>query len=280
MRSYDVPRERVGVLGSLANDSLKDNVGRTKAELTASLHQMKESFEAVKAARTKILRAPSSRKVLESALAVLDDHKVGRIGKAWKAAKTELSCMLQEPKGSVAGEQYVTAYLKAIKAEYQRVKAKRQQMDRASVIDDLSEEAKQVLKKYDKQATKLEFGKRDYMISRAPVIPISSIPFDIATAKRAGLAVENIGGYLLLNNQMVLGFRRLDKGKAKDAVKEMVEQLTRATGRKLMLVTDRSAPYKGDIWFWIADQPTLNALRKAGHGTLQIRDWGFGFSSE
>lgn len=279
MRSYDVPRARGGSSRPHVQDGLEENVRDTKVELEANLRILENSFNEVKAARRKILRSPSRASVLAEASSVLSQNKIRGLGKAWKAAYTEVECMKQED-SPIAGEQHITAYLREIKAEYARIKRKRDQLESTSVVDTLTEEAKELLKKYDQQSTKLSFGSRDVMIARAPIIPISSLPFDVSIARRSGLAVDNLDGYLLVNNQMVVGFRKLDRQKAKNAIYEMVDDLSIATKKKLFVVTDRTARYKGGIWYWVADQATLSALRKAGRGNLQIRDWGFGFSSE
>lgn len=280
MKSYDVPKARPGVLGSLALEGREEDTSKKRAAtLRATLREIESAFDEVKAVRGKVRRRPNSPKVLSLAAQVIAANKVRGLGKHQKAALNEITSMMDD---SSEGEEFITGYLKAMKSEYSRIRESLKALEAASVVefDYLSDEAKQVLRQRDKQAEKLTFGNKDWRVSRAPVIPVSLIPLDIGVAKRNGLRVENIGGYALLDNQMVVGFKKIPKGKAREEAEKLAKELQVATGKALSIVGKNAVPYAGGIWYWLADAPTLNALRKAARGSLVIRDWGFGFSSE
>lgn len=291
MRSYDVPQERRGVLGDLVNDSVEANVQIDKRKIKARMNEIRSAFEEVKAARRQIVIAITERgdyrvARLQKAERRIAAAKISGLGKASKVANNEIRGMISEASArankSLASETHITALLKALKAEHKREKAKLTTEVDASIVDGLDDAALDALRSFDKEASKLKFnGSKDYTVSRAPIIPVSKGFYDISTAKHAGLAVENIGGYMLVRNQLVIGLKGTEKGaKAVQAVEDIIESLAAVSSRKLHLVSEKGARYKGNLWFWAADNKTINALTKANRGGAAITDWGFGFTSE
>lgn len=174
-------------------------------------------------------------------------------------------------------------FVQAIRTEHKKAKARLLEIDSATADQDLQtlyDRAQKIIKETQREQKNLDsLTNKPWAIARVPVIPIIKNGFNIPQAERQGLQVDNLGGYLMLRNQMVVGIARLEKGqKPLDAVQELLPLLIGATGRKLTLVSNKGARYKGNLWYWIADDHTLNALRKSAIGSLQINDWGFGFS--
>lgn len=150
-----------------------------------------------------------------------------------------------------------------------------------------------IIKENNKESQKLEPLKtKPFAIARVPVIPIGGF---ISSAKlnSLGIKAEEMSGYPVIHNQLVLGLNakllvkdaatlKGDKLKAKlnaelMHIKKLVEH---KTNTKLQLVSQRPFPYQGGTWYWLMPERELNTMAKAFPGkAVKVSSWGFAFSA-
>ena len=154
-------------------------------------------------------------------------------------------------------------------------------------MEKLYDRAREIIQRTGSEARRLESLKdKPMVISRVPIVPLTDPPLNPDTLNRMHVKTENLGGYPLIHNQIVIGINReaLAKSgrkaeKPMDAVERYLKVLSKQMGRTIMTVSTQGVPAQGGVWYWLADEKTINALRKAGRDQLKIRSWGFGFGT-
>lgn len=167
----------------------------------------------------------------------------------------------------------------------------------AAAEDDLSLEefynkAKDVIEKNSENAERVKkIANQQFVVARVPVVPADT-KVSIARLENAGFKVENLGGYAVIHNQIVIGLnaKKLDPNAAtmnKDALKKLLRKelkvlmnmVSQKTGKKLALVTEIANPYKSGTFFWVAPEKEIDRLAKAfPGGQAKIPRWGFAFN--
>lgn len=125
---------------------------------------------------------------------------------------------------------------------------------------------------------------RPLVLSRAPIVPVTSTVLQLRKLQEMGIKAESLGGYPLLHDQRIIGVNRdALQADAKGVTEKVIEAATRFMDsmRKsvttMTMVSARAVPHSGGTWYWVADRTTLRALREAAGGNINVTDWGFGF---
>lgn len=166
-------------------------------------------------------------------------------------------------------------------------------------LDEFYRKAAEVVQKHAGESTKLAPIKdKPFVIARVPVVPADGILSGEKLA-RLGFSTENLGGYTVIHNQIVIGINPktlLSFGKSDDfkvstikgervaeAVREELDRLRRklqkTTKVKLQLVSDKAYSYGSGTWFWLMSDRDLDMLARAFPGNhIKIGRWGFAFN--
>lgn len=159
-------------------------------------------------------------------------------------------------------------------------------------LEEFFRKAGEVIKKNAGEATKLEGIKdRAFMIARAPVVPADG-SVSVEKLTRLGFKVENMGGYAVMHNQLVIGISpkalmgdkagSLKSEKTSAAIRAEADRLRKLvqkkTKTKLQLVSDKSYPYMNGAWFWLMNDTDLDTFARAFPGShIKVTRWGFAF---
>jgi len=186
----------------------------------------------------------------------------------------------------------ITAMVAASEARLDKITAESNQ---SSDMEDAYRKDEKVIQKNAAKAEQLNGIKtKAYMIVRMPVVPSDSI-LSIEKLTRLGFSVDSIGGYAVLNEQMVIGISpKFLLGEHAGAVKgEKAGELIRAeadrlrkllqkkTGANLQFVSDKPKSEGSGVWFWLMSDRDLNAFARAFPGQhVKISRWGFAFNRE
>lgn len=131
---------------------------------------------------------------------------------------------------------------------------------------------------------------RPYVITRVPIVPIPKAIVSVETMQRKGLKAENLGGYPVLHNQLVIGINKTDlTGEKKssrslttadfrDEAERIRRSIQKQTKVKYQFVDERAYGAQGGAWFWLMPERELNLFSSCFPGkTLQLQRWGFAF---
>lgn len=152
-------------------------------------------------------------------------------------------------------------------------------------MDSLFKGSEQTLERYRSYSAIVKsLNGKDFVIHRAPIIPMSTPPIQFEKLAALGFAAEKLGGYTVLEDQMVLG---LNSGYTQKALQELrktpaataemiVGQLEQKSGRKYEIIHGQG---KGvGQWWWLMTSKDLDRLRQACMGgRMKITNWGFAF---
>lgn len=108
---------------------------------------------------------------------------------------------------------------------------------------------------------------------------------------KQGFKVDNIDGYSIVQDQLVLGVskeafrafneerKRKDKISINQLLDELINRLSVATKKTYeQPVPGYSVAYNGALWFWLMTQSDVNAMAKAFPGNrIKLTEWGFAF---
>jgi len=107
--------------------------------------------------------------------------------------------------------------------------------------------------------------------------------------EKGGFSVDNIDGYAIIHDQLVIGVNKsmieLDKrGRPAETIQEVAQRvmtsLSKASKKQMTLVTDGVYGYGGGSWFWIMPEKEMSLFSKAfpgGHPKLKV--WGLAFAN-
>jgi len=189
--------------------------------------------------------------------------------------------------------------------------------------EELSDEEKTLVRTTKMRETIPPFGDKEFLVARAPVsftfvgkdAKHSSVGYvDSDRLGRAGFKVENLGGYTIIHNQLVIGIhshayttapkeagqarepqrvservvtykagkpthviKRRDKAPL-DVAKEVMKLMSKKTGQEYSLVSEKSTSYNKGSWFWVMSARDVRQLAKVfPGGHLKVNNWGFAF---
>jgi len=171
-----------------------------------------------------------------------------------------------------------------------RQEARLNQADVTAASNQAEEEAFQhaaeVIKKNQKEAQRLDSIKgKEFVVSRVPIVAMTKHPMSVQKLQHSGIKAELVSGYVMINNQLVLGLNKealeqptsKRKLKPEQAAQELLKSIAASMQQKLQFVTMDPYPYKGALWYWIGTEYDVNALMKAAGGRLVMNRWGFAF---
>ena len=152
-------------------------------------------------------------------------------------------------------------------------------------MDVLFKGSEQTLERYRSYSAIVKsLNGKDFVIHRAPIIPMSTPPIQFEKLAALGFVAERLGGYTVLEDQLVLG---LNSGYTQRALQELrktpaataemiVGQLEQKSGRKYEIIHGQG---KGvGQWWWLMTSKDLDRLRQACMGgRMKITNWGFAF---
>jgi len=212
-----------------------------------------------------------------------------------RKVRNELVSIREGVVASVAKDELITHQFPSAIAEVERMlelaKARLDTHKQLESATDASEEAyrraEKIIEQNAGEVKRLESIKdRPFVVVRVPIVPIADPFINSEKLKKMGVHVEDLAGYPLIHNQMVIGINReiLEKKGRKvqkpiEAADEILAMLRKQTGRKLVMVVDKPNPAKGALWYWIAPQEFVNKLMQAAGNRLNIQRWGFGMDS-
>ncbi|BAG41448.1 hypothetical protein [Ralstonia phage phiRSL1] len=138
------------------------------------------------------------------------------------------------------------------------------------------------------QGTALHALKEQHVVvTRAPIIPIAP-GLEAVKLKAQGFNVQDMGGYPVIHDQLVLGVSRkaveaTNGGKAPkpDSFFKMAaslkRQLEKRMKQKLVFVDEKSHGAHGGSWFWLMKERDADQLARA-FPSKQIKIQRFGFA--
>jgi hypothetical protein len=152
--------------------------------------------------------------------------------------------------------------------------------------------AEDVINKHMGERGKLtDIATKAFVVARVPVVPTGT---PVSTEKLAGLGfkVDNLGGYAVIQNQLVLGINpskiipnssAIKSDKLKAAIQAEAESLRRKLQKtlntRLQFVSDRPRTYKSGTWYWLMSERDLDLFAKAfPGGHVKVDRWGFAFN--
>jgi hypothetical protein len=162
-----------------------------------------------------------------------------------------------------------------------------------SDLEDFFKNASDVILKHADKANQLQAIKdKAFVIVRLPIVPADG-KFSSEKLAKVGFDAESLGGYPVLNNQMVIGInpRHLlgeHSGEVKgekaakairDEAERLLKKLSKTTKTNLHFVSSKAYSYKGGTWFWLMTDRDIDLLAKISPGShVAIQRWGFAFN--
>jgi uncharacterized protein YegJ (DUF2314 family) len=159
--------------------------------------------------------------------------------------------------------------------------------------EELFRHAAEVIDTNSKEAVKLDdIQTKPFVIARVPVVAADSI-INIDKLSRLGFKVDNLSGYAVIHNQLVIGISprsvlgdkagAIKSEKTATAIREEADRLRKLLqkkmGVKLQLVSDKSYSFKKGTWFWLMTDKELDSLASVINGNhVKIQRWGFAFN--
>jgi len=216
------------------------------------------------------------------------EFKIGPVGPSpiWKRYDAEKD---QLPEEQLKNEQY---YQKRLDSEKQ--------------LENLIKDVPNLLKRYSKNEKDLNLLiAKNFIFARVPIIPLTTPPLLVDELKKFGFQVQTLGGYAVLENQLVLGLnfnflKQLQEDKATknkkpvDIAEMIVGQLNKSSGKNYQILGDEKNPshsHKTGSYFWLVPARMVNLMIQStgtkvktnqGGGIakaqrLTVKQWGFAF---
>lgn len=189
--------------------------------------------------------------------------------------------------------------------------------------EDVTDESRRVLQNAREQDKIPPFNGKEFVLARVPIAftfankkqaSVGFLQKDVLT--RLGFKSDNVDGYTILHNQLVVGVdpaatynRSLDvehnqvimeKKRTKERVltykggrptfvekntdmkpiqiaERVCDLITKKTGSRYTFMSEFSYGYKGATFFWLIKDRDYNLLQRAFPGSTKINKWGFAF---
>ena len=227
-----------------------------------------------------------AKKHVETCINELTSIREGVYAKNTTADKKMLTMM-------AAKKAQTELYAMAVAAEA-RVEKLMADSSTSNDMEDFYKKAEEVIKKHSGKADALKVLKdKSFVLERMPIVPTDG---NLSAEKmaHAGFNVESLGGYPVIQNQLVIGINPRhvlgDHGgevkgeKASKLIRAEADQLRKKlekrTKQRLQFVSDKaySQPGSPGAWFWLMSDNDLNRLSKISPGNrVSIQRWGFAF---
>lgn len=191
---------------------------------------------------------------------------------------------------TASAKQEVMAMISAAENRMQKVLAESSDF---RDTEELFRHAAEVINTNSKEAEKLDdIETKPFVIARVPVVAADSI-INIDKLKRLGFKVDNLSGYAVIHNQLVVGISPKsvlgDKSgsskseKAASVIRDEAERLRKLLQKKLntklQFVSDKPYSFKKGTWFWLMNDSELGSLASTINGNhVKIQRWGFAFN--
>lgn len=192
-----------------------------------------------------------------------------------------------------AGNKPLVGFNKDVEAALDDFKVKPSKKTTAKEEDDEDKDAKN-LHEYDAATVKAlnQYAKFKLMLPsnisklfvslRMPLLVVTKGGMHLDKLKSQGFSKDNIFGYPVLLNQLVIGFNHTKfsetyKGDWDEAAEDIIEKIYIKTKRRFIMLS-KPVKYKNVFYIWLAEEKDVSALNKASFGShFIITKWSFPF---
>lgn len=186
--------------------------------------------------------------------------------------------------------EHVDTLIEANKKSVERMKAAAAGIEIDADSEDMYGDIAKVLKQTQKESDNLNaLTKRPFVITRVPIIPLSKTTISIDKLKLKGFKADNLGGYPVLHNQLVLGINKSmlnQKDPSKpiksedilEQAKKVKSMIEKQYKMKLVFVDEKPYGAQGGAWYWLMPERELNMFASTFPGSrVQLTRFGFAF---
>lgn len=111
-----------------------------------------------------------------------------------------------------------------------------------------------------------------FTLGRTSVIPVPKTMIDERVLKARGFKYQNLGGYFVLADQVLV---TIDPA-SELTIDDVLKSIRKNTKQRYAQVVNQGMPLRGHVWHWIMREPELDAFTSAFPAkSLQLRNWGF-----
>lgn len=111
-----------------------------------------------------------------------------------------------------------------------------------------------------------------FTLGRTSVIPVPKTMIDERVLKARGFKYQNLGGYFVLADQVLV---TIDPA-SELTIDDVLKSIRKNTKQCYAQVVNQGMPLRGHVWHWIMREPELDAFTSAFPAkSLQLRNWGF-----
>lgn len=138
-----------------------------------------------------------------------------------------------------------------------------------------------VFSQFQKESTRVDIGNRPFGIFRVPLVAITTPGLRKEALDHVGIKSESVAQYVVLHNQLVFGITKHalnSREKPLQAAERIADMIGKSRNTDIVFVTGQSVPYKGAVWYWMAEEQVANRLMRAANNSLRINEWGFAFN--
>lgn len=154
----------------------------------------------------------------------------------------------------------------------------------------------EIIKSTNEQAAALpSLAGKPFVVARIPIIPVSKTGLSIENLRANGFVVASLGGYPVINNQLVIGVNpteieitevekasgaTIPRARWLEIAEKVRIAIKKETRQKVTFVDERPHGHAGGAWFWVMLENELDSFAASFPGkSLQLRNWGFGMRS-
>ncbi len=164
------------------------------------------------------------------------------------------------------------------------------------IIKRVKEEAEAFdVKKYDDATVKAlnsyaKFSKllpstltKKFVSLRMPVLVVTKGGMHLDKLKDRGFSKDNVFGYPVLLNQLVIGFeytnfQNVYKGNWDEATEDIIENIQEKTKRRFIAL-GKPIKYKSVFYVWLVEEKDINMLNQSSFGNhFLVKQWSFPFA--
>jgi hypothetical protein len=125
---------------------------------------------------------------------------------------------------------------------------------------------------------------KKFVSLRMPVLAVTKGGMHLDKLKDRGFSKDNIFGYPVLLNQLVVGFEYTNfqttyKGNWAEATEDIIENIHEKTKRRFVAL-GKPIKFKSVFYVWLVEEKDLNAFNQMSFGGhLLVKQWAFPFAS-
>ena len=306
-----IPMLQIGSKATPDDQQIIDSLEKRAQALTELRDVLQTAFKKLWTAH-KVSRERQMKRLTVALLAVDEQrklHKIQGTAKFLRAASNELTGTREalyvdgvdvDPENLIScktliqklGDLADQSRKKAIEADHIRdsdsPETSRDPVFAADVAD--------VIKLTNEQAQALpSVEDKPFVVARIPIIPVAKNVLSVERLRAHGFAVASLGGYPVINNQLVIGVNAKqieisDKERQSGAAiprqrwltvaQSVIDRICKETKARLTFVDEKPHGHAGAAWFWIMPESELDEFAASFPGqSLQLRSWGFGTSN-